>query len=174
MREPVFSLGSGMRIPSLIGFAVLLAACNGSENNPTPAADTIAAEPADTFSVSKLPPPPPPPPVEAQPVLTSIKLTTPLPNDTLRSPATIKGAAGGGWYFEGQFVLHLYDRADNLLASSPAKAQGEWMKEGDVPFEGTLRWNGYSGPALLVLEGDNPSGDREREKKVSVPVWLER
>ena len=104
----------------------------------------------------------------------SLQLSGLRAGDTLRSPALVQGQARGGWYFEGQFVLKLYDSLQRLLALVPAKATKDWMTDDFVPFRGELTWKKYSGPGTLVLEADNPSGDEARAKRVAVGVWLKK
>ncbi|RYY89996.1 MAG: hypothetical protein EOO15_04335 [Chitinophagaceae bacterium] len=152
----------------------LLAACGSNDGGDKsgPTKDTVSVGPADidTFSVSAQPPPPPPPASEP-PGVALLRLNQKA-GDTLRSPALISGEAPGAWYFEAEFLLRLYDSAQHLLGMVPARAKGEWMKEGFVPFSGTLSWKKYSGPGTLVYEAANPSGDAEREKKIEIRVWL--
>lgn len=100
-----------------------------------------------------------------------IQVATPSPNETIQSPFTVKGKARGTWYFEGDFPVLLKDKDDNVLAESPAAAQGPWMTEDFVPFEATLRFHHpASEQGTLVLQKANPSGKPEHENSYSIPV----
>lgn len=52
-----------------------------------------------------------------------IRITTPRPNDTIKSLVTIEGEARGTWFFEASFPIKLYDANNNLLGTAIAKAQ---------------------------------------------------
>ena len=101
----------------------------------------------------------------------NINLTSPLPNEVITSPLTIKGEARGGWFFEAQFPVRLEDEQGNELARSIATAQGEWMTENMVPFTASLTFNpGNKEKGFLILENDNPSGQASTSKSIKVPV----
>lgn len=93
------------------------------------------------------------------------------PNSTVSSPLEITGEARGNWFFEASFPVKIYDANNNLLGSSPAQAQGEWMTENFVPFTVSLN---FSAPTTdigtLILEKDNPSGLPENAGEYKIPV----
>jgi Immunoglobulin-like domain of bacterial spore germination len=100
-----------------------------------------------------------------------IKVETPLPHAEVQSPLTIKGQARGTWYFEGEFQIQLKDKDDNLLARTPAIAQGPWMTEDFVPFEATLRFDPPGdAQGTLVLQKANPSDNPENDRSYTIPV----
>lgn len=74
------------------------------------------------------------------------------------SPLTLRGEARGPWFFEGSFPVRLLGEDGTQIASGFVTAQGEWMTERFVHFEGQLEFT-VSGPtpAVLVLEHDDPS-----------------
>lgn len=103
-----------------------------------------------------------------------IKLTAPRPNEIIKSPVTIEGEARGTWFFEASFPVKLWDTTGKELAVGIAQAQGDWMTEDFVPFKVTLE---FETPAikrgLLILEKDNPSGLKENEDSLRIPIRFE-
>jgi hypothetical protein len=100
-----------------------------------------------------------------------IRVTSPLPNASVRSPLTITGEARGGWYFEASFPVKILDANGKVLGQHYAEAQGEWMTNNFVPFRSTLT---FSTPTTetgtLVLEKDNPSGLPENAAEIRIPI----
>ncbi len=100
-----------------------------------------------------------------------ITVDSPQPNDTITSPVHIEGQARGYWYFEASFPVKLYDADDNLIVSSAAQAQSDWMTEDFVPFELDLTFpTPATATGKLVLEKDNPSGLPENDASIEIPV----
>lgn len=100
-----------------------------------------------------------------------VRVSSPRPNAVVSSPLTVRGEAGGQWYFEGDFPVRLADGDGNELSSAPARAEGEWMSEGFVPFEGTVTFRRpATGAGVLVLERSNPSGLASNAAQVVIPV----
>lgn len=99
-----------------------------------------------------------------------IRVTTPSPDTKIVSPLAVKGEARGTWYFEASFPVKLLDEKGNVIAQTPAQAQGDWMTENFVPFEATLTFTATSGKGTLVLERDNPSGLPQNDAQVRIPV----
>lgn len=103
-----------------------------------------------------------------------IKISSPRPNEKIKSPLVITGEARGNWFFEASFPVKLYDEKNNLLASGVAMAQGDWMTENFVPFKAELNFSVTEAQkGSLVLEKDNPSGLPENVDSLKVPVYLE-
>lgn len=103
-----------------------------------------------------------------------IKVSFPEPNEKVGGTIYITGIAEGGWYFEGDFPVKLLDKDGKVLASAPASAQGEWMKETFVPFVAEIKYPvSETTAAKIVLEKDNPSDIRELDQSVEIPVTLE-
>lgn len=100
-----------------------------------------------------------------------IQVNTPPSNAEVQSPLVVLGQARGSWYFEGSFPVKLVDGNGQELASSTAKAQGEWMTENFVPFRAELK---FVPPATqngsLILQKDNPSGLPENFLEYRIPV----
>lgn len=127
-----------------------------------------------------------------------IKLTAPRPNEIIKSPVTIEGEARGNWFFDGStaltinpeqnrrvetsFPVKLWDVNGKELAVGIAQAQLDgsadssdtWMTEGFVPFKATLEFDSPEiKKGLLILEKDNPSGLKENEDSLRIPIRFE-
>ena len=130
-----------------------------------------APENTDTSSVATTTPIPTP--TETTPPLSSkVVVTTPKNGAVVSSTFAVEGQAPGPWYFEASFPIQVRDAGGNVLATTPAQAQGEWMTEALVPFKATLTIKNYSGPATLILLKDNPSGLPENDDAVSFPIVI--
>lgn len=104
---------------------------------------------------------------------TPVKLDNIKAGDEIFSPVAITGWARGFWYFEASFPVRLEDEEGNLLGSSLAMAQREWMTEEFVPFLVDLEFMvSTTTKAFLVLQKDNPSGLAEHDNEVAIPVTL--
>lgn len=100
-----------------------------------------------------------------------IRVETPQPGAVIRSPLTVRGEARGPWYFEGDFPLLMRDKDGNILARGVASAEGEWMTTDFVPFVGRLTFTAPEGMlGELILQKDNPSGRRELDDSLTIPV----
>lgn len=100
-----------------------------------------------------------------------IRVTSPQPNASVRSPLTITGEARGNWYFEASFPVKILDGNGRELGVHYAQAQGEWMTTDFVPFSSTLTFSTPTTPTgTLVLQKDNPSGLPENDAEIRIPV----
>lgn len=103
-----------------------------------------------------------------------IRITSPRPNDTIKSPLTISGEARGNWFFEASFPVVLVDWDGKIIATSIANAKSDWMTTDFVPFEATLTFlvdkNAYSNRGSLILKKDNPSGLSKNDDALEIPV----
>jgi hypothetical protein len=94
------------------------------------------------------------------------------PGQTVPNPLTLSGRARGYWYFEASFPARLVDQSGAILAEVPAQAIGDWMTEDFVPFSVTLSYpaqpSGTQG--FLILRNDNPSGEPEWDRSITIPV----
>lgn len=102
---------------------------------------------------------------------------SPAAGQVLISPFTISGQAKGSWFFEGSFPMALVNEQGAVIASGAAKAQGNWMTTDYVPFTGTLTFlnfdnnaSGHRNAGYIVLKKDNPSGDPQFDKSVTIKV----
>lgn len=102
-----------------------------------------------------------------------IQVTSPQSNKAVNSPFVIEGKARGTWFFEGSFPLKIVDLAGNVVTTTYATAQGEWMTEDFVDFKTQVVFAvTTTTSATLILEKDNPSGLPEHANSVSVPITL--
>lgn len=103
-----------------------------------------------------------------------IKVELPFPGAVTGKTFKVTGQARGYWYFEASFPLEVLDKDGNTLVQSYATAQGEWMTEEFVPFEGNITVpESYIGPATLILHRDNASGLPEKDASIRFPITIE-
>lgn len=145
----------------------VLSACNSpksGDNRQSTDADTLSRQDSSTPQFTEEG-------REQQAVSDLIQVATPLPNDDVQSPLTVKGKARGTWYFEAEFKVLLKDKDDHVLAQSQAIAQGPWMTQDFVPFEATLRFDPPDdAQGTLVLQKANPSGKSEHDSTYVIPI----
>lgn len=100
-----------------------------------------------------------------------IRLARPLPGERVKSPIKISGEARGYWFFEASAPVEVVDANGKSLGTHYITAQGEWMTEDFVPFEGELEFdNPGQGTGKLILRKDNPSGLPENDDDLTIPV----
>lgn len=110
-----------------------------------------------------------------QPYADEIVIDSPKANNEVSSPFTITGKARGSWYFEASFPIQLLDNAGNVVTTSHATAQGDWMTTDFVPFTATLNFDaGNANNGILVIKNDNPSGDPARDKEIRIPLQFKQ
>ncbi|MDP2650452.1 MAG: Gmad2 immunoglobulin-like domain-containing protein [bacterium] len=104
-----------------------------------------------------------------------IVLQSPKPGDIVTSPLTVRGKARGMWYFEATFPIVLTDWDGKIIAQWYAQADGDWMTEEFVPFEGTLEFEKpeFGERGTLILRKDNPSGLPEHDDALEIPIFFE-
>ena len=104
-----------------------------------------------------------------------IVVETPLPGATVRAPLAVSGRARGAWFFEGELRLRLLDDSGDVVADGFATAEGEWMKDGFVPFRGTLAFARPAGPGrgVLTVMRNNVSDDPTLDEALEIPVVFE-
>ena len=105
-----------------------------------------------------------------------IKVESPLPNQVVTSPLTIKGQARGTWFFEASFPVVLVDWDGKIIAQGTASTKSNWMTSKFVPFVATLSFkvaqNVYSSKGALILRKDNPSGLATNKDSLEIPVII--
>jgi len=100
----------------------------------------------------------------------TIKVEEPLQSSVVKSPLRISGEAKG-WYFEAVFPAKLVDENGKVLATGNVQAQDDWMTDSFVPFMATLTFNpGNATKGTLILQKNNPSGQKEKDESISIPV----
>ncbi|MDQ5962732.1 MAG: hypothetical protein QG653_539 [Patescibacteria group bacterium] len=103
-----------------------------------------------------------------------IRITSPLRNATVTNQFVVEGEARGYWYFEASFPVKVFDANGELLGTSIAQAQGDWMTENFVPFSSILSFSPPStDTGTLVFIKDNPSGLPENDMSVRIPVLFD-
>jgi hypothetical protein len=96
-------------------------------------------------------------------------------NQEVSSPIVIKGKARGSWFFEATFPVELVDADGNIISSTTARAESDWMTTDFVNFTAILEYTkstSTSDNALIVLSNDNPSGNPDFDKSIFIPVKL--
>ncbi len=94
-------------------------------------------------------------------------------NQEVTSPLIIEGRAKGTYFFEASFPVKITDQAGNVLGTSYAKAQSDWMTEDYVDFTVQLSFaTKTEGKGYLIFAKDNPSGLPEYDKEIKFPVTL--
>lgn len=106
-----------------------------------------------------------------------IRLTSPRPGDTVRSPLVVTGEARGGWYFEATFPVIVTDWDGLIIGEGYAEAQGEWMTANFVPFKATVTYKNatttYSNRGTLILKKSNASGLPQNDDALEIPIVLQ-
>jgi uncharacterized protein len=104
----------------------------------------------------------------------SIRITSPAENSYIGSRLTVTGEARGTWFFEASFPVRVEDTEGNILAHSYAQAEREWMTEEFVPFTSQIEIPlKYSGPAILILSKDDPSGLLENVDSITLHIVID-
>ncbi len=100
-----------------------------------------------------------------------IRIDSPRPNESIKSPLKITGQARGNWFFEADFPIRLLDEDGSDLGQAIGEAKGQWMAEDFVPFSAELEFTAPKGKTgLLILKKDNPSGLPENNDALRVPI----
>lgn len=101
-----------------------------------------------------------------------IRINSPRPTASIKSPLTIEGEARGFWFFEGSFPVTLLDENGSVLSESFVTAEDVWMTEDFVSFKGDFVFTKPEGitKGTLILKKDNPSGLPEHDDQLIVPV----
>lgn len=103
-----------------------------------------------------------------------IQVESPQPGSVVGKEFNITGKARGYWFFEASFPVELQTLEGNTLGGGVATADGEWMTEDFVNFNAEIQTpSAFTGPAILILKKDNPSGLPENEASISFPIIVE-
>jgi len=102
-----------------------------------------------------------------------IVVDLPYVNGIVLKDFSAMGKARGQWFFEASFPVEVLDNQGKSLASGIAQAQGDWMTTEFVLFKADIKIpESYTGPAIIVLKKDNPSGTPENDASVSFPITI--
>ncbi len=117
-------------------------------------------------------------PVDQEGVRTEfIAIETPLPEQTVSSPITVRGEVRGTWLFEASAPITVVNWDGLIIGEGYITAEGDWMTEDFVPFSGTVEYDLASTTpyqrGTVIFQKANPSGLPEHDKAVEVPVQLE-
>ncbi len=100
-----------------------------------------------------------------------IQVELPYPGAVTGKEFTIIGKARGYWFFEASFPVELRSMDGNILGGGVATAEGDWMTEEFVNFTAEMQTpSAFTGPAILILKKDNPSGLPENDASISFPI----
>ena len=86
---------------------------------------------------------------------------------------SVTGSAPGTWYFEASFPIEVRDPSGLMAGTGHATALSDWMTTAQVPFKADITVTGYSGPAVLVLKKDNPSGLPQNDGSMTLPIVIQ-
>lgn len=93
------------------------------------------------------------------------------PGDVVASPLTVSGTAKGSWFFEASMPVSILDGQGNVVTTSIATADGEWMTESCVPFTANFVFDvPGTQTGTLRFQKDNPSGETAKDNYFDLPV----
>ncbi len=96
------------------------------------------------------------------------------PNTKVHGIVSYRGVIKGGYFFEANIGIAIFDINKKILKQSNAVATTDWMTAGPVSFEGNIDFSGLpKGSAYFVIQKDNPSDMRELDKSVLIPIVIE-
>lgn len=97
---------------------------------------------------------------------------------TVTSKVLVSGHARGDLFFEAVLPVDVVDEGDNIVGEGAVRAEGDWMTQEFVPFQGEIAFtlpDGVSSAAgAVVFLLQDMSGLSEDVILFSVPVTLSR
>ena len=104
-----------------------------------------------------------------------IVVDLPHPGAVVGKEFVATGRARGTWFFEGSFPIDVVTPTGDILVSTYATAESEWMTTEFVSFKSEMinLPSAYIGPAVLILRKDNPSDLPENDASISIPITVE-
>lgn len=103
-----------------------------------------------------------------------VVVSNPMSGSVTGKSFRVTGKARGTWYFEASFPVRILDAKGAVIATGIAQAKEEWMTTEFVPFDVEIKVpDSYIGPAMLMLQKDNPSGLVEKDASISIPFTIE-
>ena len=104
-----------------------------------------------------------------------LEISSPGPGDSITSPVTVRGEAMGGWYFEASFPIVITDWDGRIVGEGYATAEGDWMTDTFVPFEGMVEYTLATTSLVkktgsVIFKRANASGLPEHDASVEVPI----
>jgi hypothetical protein len=102
-----------------------------------------------------------------------IKLFSPQAGAEISTPLQITGEARGTWFFEADFPVYILNAQREVIAQGIAQAQDDWMTEDFIPFNAVINFSvSEKTEAMLILKKDNPSGLKENDDQIEIPITL--
>lgn len=136
--------------------------------------------PSVTDGTTTMPTPTPTPPGTPTPTPTPtplherVSVSTPKANATVGKKFSITGKAPGNWFFEASAPYMVQTPQGDKVAQGTLQTIGDWMTTELVDFKADVSITGsYTGPAVLVLMKDNPSGMPENEDSLEIPITIQ-
>jgi Immunoglobulin-like domain of bacterial spore germination len=101
-----------------------------------------------------------------------VEVGAPIADDLVTSPLRLAGnVTGGGWFFEASFPVKVLDGDGKVLGQGPARAMGNWMSTGTVPFAAVIPFTAPRFEAgTIVLSKDHPSGLPQNAASFSIRI----
>jgi hypothetical protein len=105
-----------------------------------------------------------------------VSVSNPIANQTINSPASIKGRAPGYWFFEATAPVSVVNWDGLIIGEGFVTAEGDWMTTELVPFDGQVSFESSddtpSNWGWVILRRQNASGLPENDAAVEIPVFL--
>ncbi len=96
------------------------------------------------------------------------------PGAKVHGVVSYTGSVKGGYFFEGNIVMHILGADKSNLLDTHGTATSDWMTSGPVQFSGTLDFSGVpAGPAYIEIHNDNASGLPQNDKSILIPVIVQ-
>lgn len=91
--------------------------------------------------------------------------------DTVSGVLNLSGKIKGGYFFEGNILVNLLDKDQNILKKGYGTATTDWMTLESVSFTASIDSSQIEGDGyILILENDPSDGEGGPVKSVLVPV----
>lgn len=114
----------------------------------------------------------PKPNITAVPSNDEVRVYSPIELSYVNSPMYIEGDALGSWYWEGTFNIELRSQNGDVIGSTLAQTEEDWMQEGYVRFTATMVYDTDEKIGDLVFIKENPPGLPENDDEYSISVYL--
>ncbi len=101
-------------------------------------------------------------------------VSSPVSDDVVSSPLSVKGMARGTWFFEANIPVSLEGEDGSVIAQVGAMAESEWMTEDFVPFSTEISFTTTESRGFLVIRKDNPSGEPQFDAEFRIPVRFQQ
>jgi len=101
-----------------------------------------------------------------------VRIANIFSDQVIISPVSVNGSVtGGGWFFEATFPIKIMDADGTVLGQGQARAEGDWMSTGTVPFSAAISFSApHFTTGTILFTKDNPSGLPGNSEFFSIPV----